>query len=292
MGSESVEKKALLVRSLLIAGGLMGFKLGVFAITNSMAILASAADSLMDFLVSLANFLLIMPASKPADHNPPYGHGKIESLAGMVQSLILGGAAFSIGAMAVKRFLAPEEIYRPEVGILVTVVAIALNLWHSRNLRRSMIKTNSPMMAAEYLHYASDTLVYLGVLVSFSLFKITGKVYWDPLISLLIVGYLLKAVVSLFLDTLTELLDVQLPELTLKEIDVTIRAFHPAIVGYHDLRTRKVGTTKFIEFHVVLRGVETFRDVHKLTVGLMETFQKIYPGAIVTVHADPETAPH
>lgn len=283
----SNNKTNLLLRSLAIAGGLTIFKVGVFLMTNSIAILASAADSFMDLLVSLVNFILVKSSSKPADHNHPYGHGKIESLAGMAQSLIIGGAVLGIAGMAANRFINPEPIHQPNAGLAITAVALILNLWHAKNLRKSMHETSSQVMATEYLHYATDTFVYLGVLVSFVLFKFTGQVFWDPLISMLIVIYLVKTIAEVFLGTLTELLDVQLPAADLKEIDKVILNFDHRISSYHDLRTRKVGPTKFIEFHVALRGVETFQDAHQLTVGLMEAFQEKYPGAIVNVHADP-----
>lgn len=288
MLNENVNKKTLLIRSLMIAAGLTAFKLAVFSFTNSMSLMASAVDSFMDFLVSFANFLLIQSAAKPADHNHPYGHGKIESLGGLVQSLVIGGVSIGVAGMAAKRFLEPQQLHQPLAGIAITLVAMALNLWHAKNLRRSMVATNSQVMATEYLHYASDTLVYLGVFVSFVLYTLTGALFWDPLISLLIVIYLLKSVAAIFHETLTELMDVQLPDQQLREIDSTIRAFDQKIADYHDLRTRKVGATKFIEFHVVLRGVETFREAHRLTAGLMEALQKKYPGAVVTVHPDPE----
>ncbi len=281
-------KENLLLRSLAIAGGLTLFKLGLFAVTNSVAILASAADSLMDLLVSLANFILNKFSSKPADQNHPYGHGKIESLAGLIQSLIIGGTVIGVAALSINRLRAPEPIVQPLAGIVVTTLALLLNGWHTRNLKKSMVATNSQIIATEYLHYATDTFLYLGVLVSFVLTYLTGHASWDPVISLLIVLYLLKNVAGLFLETLSELLDTQLSGELLKEIDITIHSFSPKIVGYHDLRTRKVGPTKFIEFHVALRNVQTFHEAHQLTVGLMDTFQKKYPGAVVTVHADPE----
>lgn len=288
MTDDQSEKRQLILRSLAIAGGLTLFKLGVYFLTNSVAILASAADSFMDLMVSGANFVLIRSAARPADHNHPYGHGKFESLAGMVQSIIIGGTVVGIAAMAVRRLMTPVPISQPWFGIGITTVALILNMWHSKNLRASMLQTNSQVMATEYLHYATDTLVYLGVLVSFVLFKITGQTFWDPVISLLIVIYLMKNVAQIFMETLTELLDVQLPEKTLAEIDSVIGSFNPKIASYHDLRTRKVGPTKFIEFHVALRDVETFREAHKLTTGLMHALRTKYPGAIVTVHADPE----
>jgi ferrous-iron efflux pump FieF len=287
MTTDKSGRLTLLLRSLLIAGGLTLFKLGVFFITNSMAMLASAADSFMDLVVSLANFALVRSAAKPADHQHPYGHGKFESLAGLAQSFVIGGAALGLAGMAVKRLLTPEPILQPGIGMAITIVALLLNLWHSKNLRASMAATHSQVMAAEYLHYASDTLVYVGLLASFIIFKTTGSMIWDPLISLMIVVYLLKNVVSIFHGTLVELLDVQLPEPLLKEIDEQIRSFDPKVAGYHDLRTRKVGPTKFIEFHVVLRGVETFHEAHALTAGITHRLKEKYPGSVVTVHADP-----
>ena len=175
-------RENLLLRSLAIAGGLTLLKVGVFLVTNSVAILASAVDSMMDLLVSLVNFILLKASSKPADHNHPYGHGKIESLAGMAQSLIIGGAVLGIGGLAIRRFMAPEPIQQPYVGIAIAAVALIVNLWHAKNLRTSMLATNSQVMATEYLHYATDTFLYLGVLISFVLYKITGQVFWDPFI--------------------------------------------------------------------------------------------------------------
>ncbi len=156
----------LILRSIAIAGALTVVKLGVFGLTNSLAILASGADSLMDVFVSLANFILLRSSSMPADDNHPYGHGKIETLAGLIQSLVLGAMTLAIGAMSIKRLVSPEPIHQTTIGIVITVLALAFNLWHTRNLRVSMTSTGSQLMATEYLHFVTDTLMYIGVLVS------------------------------------------------------------------------------------------------------------------------------
>lgn len=281
-------KQTLLIRSLIISGSLAFFKFAVFVMTNSVAILALAADSFMDFMVSLLNYFLVTKASKPADTHHPYGHGKIESLAGLVQSLFIGGAAVGVAVVAVHRFQKPQDIQQAGVGVLITLVSLAVSLWHARNLKASMAGTESQVMASEYVHYASDVLVYVGVLVSLVLFKLTGAKFWDPLISILIVGYLLKTVLSIFKNSLDELLDRQLPDKLLAEIDGIIRNFHPRVVDYHDLRTRKVGQAKFIEFHVVLGDVTEFKEAHAITEGLVSKLKATYPDSVVTVHSDPE----
>jgi cation diffusion facilitator family transporter len=155
--------------------------------------------------------------------------------------------------------------------------------------RTSSTETPRPF-ATEYLHYVSDTFVYIGILVSLVLYRFTNLFFWDPLISLLIVVYLVWSVFGVFNDSLGELLDKQLPDSILKDIDSTIRGSFEQVVDYHDLRTRKVGDTKFIEFHVVLRNVQRFDEAHDITEGLIQRIRKKYPGSIVTVHTDPEGA--
>jgi cation diffusion facilitator family transporter len=280
----------LLARSSLIAFGLALFKLAVFFMTNSVAILASAADSFMDFVVSFANFILYRTSSKPADPKHPYGHGKIESLAGIVQSLTITAMIGSVAMMSVKRLLAPAALLQPLAGLVIITVALILNAWHSRNLGHAAEHTGSQLMAGEHLHYRSDTLMYIGVLAALALSKITGKTFWDPIISLCIVAYLLKHAVGLFRETLSELLDASLPKHTLDEIDGIIRGFHANVLDYHDLRTRKVGATKFIEFHVVLKDVHGLREAHAITERLIEKLKATYPDSVVTIYADPEGA--
>lgn len=284
------DKLGLLVRSLAIAGGLAILKIGVFVATDSMAILASAADSLMDFAVSLANFLFVRSAARPADKDHAYGHGKIESLAGLFQSLVIGGLALGIAAMAAQRFISPRDVQQPLAGGLVTFVALAISVWHVRNLHRSARKTGSPVMRSEYIHYASDILAYLGVIAAFVLFEVTGSRLWDPVMSLLIVVYLLKGVVAIFRGSLRELLDEQLPPSELRELDGLIRRFDPRVVEYHNLRTRRVGPTRFIDFHLVLRGIHLFSEAHDLTERLIARVREKYPDAELTVHTDPEEA--
>lgn len=281
-------KKALVLRSLWIATALTFLKVLVGWHSQSMAIMASAADSLMDFVVSLANFWFIYSAEKPADQNHPYGHGKIESLAGLFQSLVIGGVALAVAGGAVMRFMSPQPVHQPLGGVAVMAVAIALNWWHVRNLRRSMLETSSQVMASEYLHYASDFLAHTGVIAALILYQITGQTFWDPLMSALIVIYLFWNITQIFNKSISELLDEQLPEHILGDIVSTIKAHDSRIVDFHDLRTRRVGDTKFIEFHIELRGVERFEEAHNITESLISVLRRKYPGSVVTVHTDPE----
>jgi cation diffusion facilitator family transporter len=283
-------KKTLVGRSLAIAGLLAILKLSVGIVTHSIAILASAADSLMDFLISLANYIFIDEAEKPADENHPYGHGKIESLAGLLQSIVIAIMAAGIIVGAALRLRSPKTLEQPAAGFIVMAIALLINWWHVKNLQRSVAKTGSQVMASEFVHYASDFLGYAGVIVAIALSQWTGLRFWDPLASICIALYLAWSALGIFRNSLSELLDEQLPEPIPSTLARIIRGHSPKIVDFHELRTRKVGETKFIEFHVELRGVVTFEEAHDLTESLIRKLRETYPGAVITVHTDPEGA--
>lgn len=280
-------KQDLLLRSLAIAGGLTALKVTVFYFTNSVAMLASAADSLMDFVLSFANFAFVRSAERPADQKHAYGHGKIESLGGLLQSAVIAAVTLGIAAVSVRRLFHPEPVADPMAGAAVTVVALAVSLWHIRNLSHSASESGSHVMRAEYLHYATDVLVYIGVIAAFILSTVTGSQLWDPLVSLLIVIYLIKNVVDIFRQSTGDLLDEQLPAEELAELDRVIKSFDPRVVEYHNLRTRRVGPVRFIEFHLVLSHVTLFTEAHDLTHALIDRVAKAFPGAEVNIHADP-----
>lgn len=281
-------KRTLVVRSLLIAAVLTLLKLVVGTISQSIAILASAADSLMDLLVSLVNYGFLKSAEKPADHNHPYGHGKIESLAGLLQSLFIGFLALGIAAGAIFRFFHPRPIEEPAAGIGVMLVAMVLNWWHVQNLKKSSEKTGSQVIATEYVHYASDFLSHSGVIAALALYKLTGQSFWDPVMSLLIVCYLAWGVSLIFRNSVSELLDEQLAEPIPTVIGQVIRNHDKRILNFHELRTRKVGETKFIEFHIELGGVKGFEEAHNITESLIARLKEHYPDSVITVHTDPE----
>ena len=256
--------------------------------TNSLAILATAADSIMDFMMSLANYFFVSSAAKPPDADHPYGHGKIESLAGLLQSLFMAILALILLAAAVNRFIRPEPIELPMAGVIVMVISIIVNFWHVRNLRRSMLSSGSQIMATEYVHYASDFLIHFGVVATLILYKFTDFQYWDPIMSILVVGYIIYSIYRIFNNSLAELMDEQLPSPILKELQTLIMSFHPNILSYHELRTRKVGDLKFIEFHLELKEITDFKEAHELTENLIAAIKKKHRSAVVTVHTDPE----
>jgi cation diffusion facilitator family transporter len=286
----TLTKKNLIARSLVIAGGLAILKFSVGVMSNSIAILASAADSLMDFLISLANYAFLDRAEKPADSDHPYGYGKIESLAGLIQSVFIGLMALGVAIGAWMRMRNPQPLEKPGAGIAVMIIAMLLNWWHVRNLRRSVKDTGSQVMSSEYVHYASDFLSHAGVIIVIVLYQFTHQTFWDPFMSAIIALYLGWNAWAIFRNSMSELLDEQLPEPIPSTIAGIIREHNPKIIDFHELRTRKVGDTKFIEFHIELRGVERFEEAHDITESLITRLRQTYPLAVITVHTDPEGA--
>lgn len=283
-------RESLFATSLLIAASLAVAKGVMAAVSGSLALAASAVDSGTDFLMSLANWAFLRSAMRPADADHPYGHGKIESLAAFGQGFVLAAAAVSLVWAALKRFIHPAQPTEVGLGLAVTVVAAAINFWHGRNLAHAARDEGSPLMAAESAHFVADLYGYLAVIAALVLGRLTGWAAWDPLFSILIAGYLIVTAWNVLRGAVGELMDEQLPKADLDEIDRLVRSAHPAVIDYHDLRTRSVGGRRFIEFHIELRGIESFREAHEISERVVSRLREAFRDAVVTVHADPEGA--
>ena len=139
-------------------------------------------------------------------------------------------------------------------------------------------------------HYASDFLIHFGVVAALILAHFTGLNLWDPLMSILVAGYIIYSIFQIFNNSIAELMDEQLPDDILKDIKKTILSFHPNIKSFHELKTRRVGNTKFIDFHLELKDVHEFERAHQITEDLIAAIKKKYPKSVLNVHTDPEGA--
>src|SRR5262245_1081950 len=170
--------------SVLVAGSLALLKLLAGLWTDSVAVLASLADSVLDLFASGLNFLAIRQALVPADQEHAYGHGKAESLAGLFQSVVVSASGFYLIWVSVQRLIVPVPLEHEGVGLLVMGVSLAATFWLVRRMRRVARETGSVALAADSLHYATDLLTNLSVAVSLALHRLLGIRLADPLISL------------------------------------------------------------------------------------------------------------
>lgn len=257
-------------------------------LTHSMAIMASALDSTLDMLMSALNFFAFREASKPPDAEHPYGHGKIESLAGLFQSLFIAASGTFVIIESVRRLLQGSFVSEIPLGIGVIVFSGIVTLLLSWRLKALAKKNRSLILGTEKAHYSMDFVCYVGVIVALLLVARTGHVVWDLIVSILVAAYIFKEAIHILRRAVSELLDRGLSHTELELVKLLILQHHPSIVGVHNLRSRVVGNLVFLDFHIEIRGEADFKKAHEMTESLIDKIKAQHPNADVTVHFDPE----
>ena len=257
-------------------------------ITHSMAIMALALDSMLDSFMSALNFFAFREASKPPDAEHPYGHGKVESLAGLFQSLFIAASGSFLVYESIRRWVQGSYVVEIPLGIGVIIFSGLVTLALAWRLKTLSIKNRSLILGTEKAHYAMDFVSYVGVIAALLLVGRTGKVYWDLIVSILVAVYIFKEAIRILRRAVSELLDRGLSNTELKAMKMLILQHHPAIIGVHSLRSRMVGNQLFLDFHIEIRGQDDFKKAHTMTESLIDKIKAQHPDSDVTVHFDPE----
>ena len=283
---KQTERAILLSVSVALLLMIVKFSAGV--VTHSMAIIASALDSTLDMMMSVLNFFAFKAASKPPDAEHAYGHGKVESLAALFQSMFIGASGAFVIVEAVKRLISGSYVSAIPLGIGVMAFSCMVTWLLSWKLRVLSRSNRSLILGTDQVHYAMDFVSYLGVMAALVLAGWTGQAHWDLLVSILVAGYIFKEAAAIFGRAVSELLDRGLSSTDLRQVKLRILGHHPAIVGVHNLRSRRVGNQVFLDFHIEIRGEDDFKKAHNMTESLIEKIKELHPNADVTVHFDPE----
>ena len=284
---ELAVKTSIFRMSVAAAIGLVLLKLGAAWWTNSLAILASGLDSMLDAALSALNWFSAREAEKPPDTEHPYGHGKVESLVGGIQALVLAGVAVFIGVQAIGRLRSPEPVVGTAWGVGVMLVSAAVALGLSRLIRIRGAGSESPIIATEQLHYSMDFTSHAGVILALVLQATTGVVYFDPFVSILIAMFVLWQVRVLSIDTAQDLLDRELPEDVQEEIVRVLDEHRREVLAFHGLRTRRAGSQKIVSLHLVLCKAISFETSHHIVDHVEQELELAIPRTDVTIHADP-----
>jgi cation diffusion facilitator family transporter len=274
--------------TLAIAGAatLAALKLGTGLAINSIGLISAAADSLMDILVSGLNLFSIRIAESPADEGHPYGHGKVENLAGLAQGGLIALVGGWVIFEAVRRFIRGVLPEHTEWGLVVMAISIAVSWLITKHLRRVAVQTDSVVLLADSIHYATDVWTNGGVLAALLLFRLTGAVLFDPLIAVVVGAIILLSAYRILARSVADLMDAAIPAEEQWEIERIIRS-HTYVVSFHDLRTRRAGSQRQIDFSVVLCRHLPLGDAHDLVDHVEKEIGRTIPQSHVVVHAEP-----
>jgi ferrous-iron efflux pump FieF len=273
--------------SVAVAGTLIATKFGAWLMTDSISLLSTLIDSLLDVAASVVNLFAVRHALQPADREHRFGHGKAEALAGLAQAAFIAGSAAFLIVQAIERLIHPRPIVNTNVGIGVMVFAIVLTLLLVAFQKHVVKKTGSLAVGADSLHYQTDVLVNGSVIVSLLLSANLGWNSVDPLFAVGIAAYILWGAWRVGIAALHILMDRELPEEERRRIR-SIAESHPEVRGVHDLRTRSTGMQMFIQLHLEFDGAMTLHQVHLVSEAVMHEIQAAYPNAEVIIHEDPE----
>ncbi|HJN24514.1 MAG TPA: cation diffusion facilitator family transporter [Rhodospirillales bacterium] len=269
-----------------VASSLVLFKFGAWIATESLSLLSTLIDSLLDVGASLINLYAVHHALQPADKEHRFGHGKAEPLAGLAQAAFISGSALFILFEAGDRLLHPRDVVNIDAGLGVMGVSIVFTLLLIGFQRYVVKKTGSVAIQADSMHYKMDVLVNLGVIVSLVLVSRFGWLFVDPLIAVAIALYIFRGAWEIGTKSLDLLMDHELPENERKRIE-EIALGHPGVLGLHDMRTRSSGMNLFIQFHLDMNGDISLKEAHVIAEAVMYKIEDAFPNAEVLIHEDP-----
>lgn len=289
---EQSETSTLKIRaarySILTALSLAMLKLVVGLLTGSLAVIASAVDSTLDIVMSGVNFLAIRQAEEPADADHTFGHGKFETLATLLQSLVISASGGWILFEAVRRLNAGDtRLQQIGTGVIVLALSVVASFWISRYLRRVGKATDSSALQADALHFAMDIYTNGALLTGLIVLSFVDAPWLDPVMSLLVALYILKEALSLARHALRDMLDAELPEEVRNEVIRLVNEHHGELLDIHNLRTRRAGSQKLMDFHLTVCKHLTVQAAHDLADHLEAAIAQEIRGANVTIHVEP-----
>ncbi len=269
--------------------GLFGLKVAVAVLTGSVSILAQMADSFLDILAVGLTFVAVLMADRPADDSHPFGHGKLENFSALVQAVFIFGAAGMLIYSSIQKIIHGSVIEYTGAGIAVMAVSILSSWILTRYLRRAARATDSSALDAIMHNINADIYSASGVLVGLMVILVSGGrlAVVDPIVAILVSLVILGSGLRVLKDSVGELMDASLPSAEEKLIEDTIVSYNNQLVGFHKLRTRKSGSTRHVDLHLVLPEHATVESAHDLCTRLEEELKAKLPNLSVIIHMEP-----
>jgi len=281
------QKKATVVSS-SVAAVLTLIKLVIGIASGSVAVLASAIDSILDMFVSIFNYFAISNSEKPADKVFNYGRGKIEALASVIEGTIITISGFFLLYQAIKKALNQEVSQYVEISIIVMIISLVITITLVIYLNYIAKKTNSMVIKADALHYKTDVFSNVAVLASLVLVHFTGYEIIDVFVGGGIALYIIYSAYGLIHEGVLVLLDRSVNEVLVTKIKEIIKD-HNKVNTYHLLKTREAGHQTFVEVHLVFDCIITLMDAHRVSDSIENKIMNLDKKRdwIINIHMDP-----
>jgi len=283
----TLQKKATIVSS-SVAAFLTFLKLAIGIISGSVAVLASAIDSILDMFVSLFNYFAISNAEKPADKYFNYGRGKTEALASVIEGVIITISGLFLLYTAINKYFSNEISTYINISLIVMIISLFITISLVAYLNAVAKKTNNMVIKADALHYKTDVWVNIAVLLSLVIVHFTGYEIVDIIIGASISLYIIYSAYELIEDGVLVLLDRALPQSQAKNIEKIFQSCKD-INDFHDLKTRTAANTNYLDVHLVFDCLITLMAAHKIADRIEAKIRKLDTKKdwVINIHMDP-----
>jgi cation diffusion facilitator family transporter len=273
---------------------LVVMKLVIGLMIGAVSILSEAIHSGVDLLAAVIALFSVKTSGVPADSSHPFGHGKIENISGTVEALLIFAAAIWIIFEAAGKLMHPEPMEAVGWGVGVMLISAVVNIAVSERLFKIGRETDSVALQADAWHLRTDVFTSAGVMVSLALIWVGQRSFpgvdlqWlDPVAAIAVALLIMKAAYDLTKQSAKDLLDVRLPQAEVEWIRAAILDHRSVVRGFHDLKTRKAGNFRFVEFHLKVDPDMSVMESHDITIIVKKKISAQFPGTTVTVHVEP-----
>jgi len=270
------------------------FKLIVGIMIGSVSVISEALHSGVDLLAAIIAYFAVRVSGQPADERHPFGHEKVENFSGTIEALLIFVAAGWIIYEAIRRLLHPHPLESLFWGVAVMLASAVANIIVSHMLFKIGKATDSVALLADAWHLRTDVWTSFGVFAGLGLLWAgqtllpNANLHWiDPVAALLVALLIIKAAWELTIHSVVDLLDVSLPAAEREWITQYVEALGRPVRGMHDLRTRKAGHRRFIEFHLEVDPHLSVEESHGITERIDSEITTHFPHSMVTVHVEP-----
>ncbi len=286
MTEQDILKKHTAWLSIVSNTTLVVLKLVVGIVVGAVSLISEAMHSGVDLIAALIAFWAVHKSVVPPDEEHDYGHGKYENLSAAVEALLIVGAAFGIVYEAVKKAGEAEVPDMLGYGIAIMALSIVINFAVSARLIQVAKRTGSQALEADGLHLRSDIWTSVGVLLGLVLMQVTGWAWLDSVIAIFVAGIILRAGWKMVYESVMELTDESLPEEEEARIGAIIRQC-PEVRGYHCLRTRKSGSYKLLDVHILFDGRMHLSQVDAICDELEDQIREAFGTFDIMIHPEP-----
>jgi cation diffusion facilitator family transporter len=269
----------------------IALKFGAYKLTGSVGLLSDAFESIVNLVAALAAFWALSYAAKPPDAEHTFGHSKAEYFSSALEGFLILIAAGSIAVAAGQRLLAPQPIEQAGLGLILALVATAINGGVAWILLRASRRLRSITLRADAHHLLTDVWTSVGVVLGIGLVSVTGWYVLDPIIALLVAANIVWTGITLLRETGSGLLDAAIPAEEQKLIEPILNTYQAQGIQFHAMRTRVAGAHRFVSFHVLVPGAWTVQRGHDLCEEIEHAIALALPGTDVTTHLEPAEDP-